>query len=270
MWYAPEPKEIHHVMANSIEQVQVTSNAVKPGSRQREFWAGVMAVAPLLLGAAPFGLIYGVLAVKIGLPTSLAQGMSVVIFAGSAQFITVQLLQDHSPLLVIIVTAAVLNLRHMLYSASLAPHLQHLHRGWKTLLAYLLTDEAYAVAITRYWRDDSPMVTAEQEQYPRQSIPKHWFVLGTGVGLWITWQASTAVGVFLGAQIPASWSLDFAAPLTFIALVMPALRDRAMVTAAIVAGIVALLTVAMPLKLGLVTAMVVGIGAGWAVQRLAR
>jgi 4-azaleucine resistance transporter AzlC len=206
-------------------------------------------------------MIYGVLAISIGLPTAAAQGMSSVIFAGSAQFITTQLLRDGAPLLVIVLTAAVLNLRHMLYSASLAPHLQQLNRGWQALLAYLLTDEAYAIAITRYWRD--------AERQPPVPIGRynHWYVLGAGLGLWVTWQGSTALGILLGAQIPAAWSLDFAMPLTFIAIVVPALRDRASVGAAVTAGVVVLLALAFPLKLGLVTAMVAGIFVGYVLDR---
>ncbi len=247
------------------EQSSNNSHRGAPESRQREFWAGVTGVAPLLLGAMPFGLIYGVLAITIGLPVLMAQGMSTVVFAGSAQFLTTQLLRDGAPLLVIIITAAVLNLRHMLYSASLAPHLQPLNRGWKALLAYLLTDEAYAIAITRYWQADGQHDSAQNS-----SKYKHWFVLGTGLALWITWQISTAVGIFMGAQIPDAWSLDFAMPLTFIAIVVPALRDRATLGSALVAGSVVVLALAMPLKLGLVTAMVLGILAGYAIERITK
>lgn len=225
-------------------------------SRTHEFLAGVSGVAPLLLGVVPFGLIYGVLAVNAGLPVTMAQSMSLVVFAGSAQFITTQLLQDGAPLLVILLTAVIVNLRHILYSASLAPYLQERNRGWKALLSYLLTDEAYAVVITRY---------AGKRMQDRTYA--HWYFLGTGLGLWITWQLSTAVGVFLGAQIPASWSLDFALPLTFIAITVPLLRDRALQATALVAGGVACLALTMPLKLGLVTAILVAIGVGYVVEQ---
>lgn len=228
-------------------------------SWQQALLRGVGAVTPLLLGAIPFGLIYGVLALNAGLPVGMAQGMSAIIFAGSAQFITTQLVRDGAPLLVLLATAAVVNLRHMLYSASLAPYLQHLGLGWKALLAYLLTDEAYAVVITRYV-GDNPHSTPKAANH-------HWYFLGAGLGLWITWQMSTAVGIFVGAQIPASWSLDFAMPLTFIAIVVPALKDRAVIVTALVAGAAILLTLAMPLKLGLVTAMMLGIGAGSFVEQ---
>lgn len=256
----------------------VQSSSQVPG-RWLELWRGAVAVAPLLLGAVPFGLIYGVLAANLGLPPLLAQGMSIIIFAGSAQFMTVQLLQAGAPLFVVAVTGIVLNVRHVLYSASLAPYLQPLNRLWKILLAYLVTDESYAVTITRFWHDSqisSPSLSSSASslsppQFESPIAParfRHWYVLGTSGGLWLAWQASTAVGIFLGAQVPAAWSLDFAAPLTFIALVATALRDRPTVVAAATAGVVVLLTIDMPLKLGLVTAMVAGIGAGWAVQVL--
>ena len=142
----------------------------------------------------------------------------------------------------------------MLYSASIAPHVQHLPARWKALIAYLLTDEAYAVAITRYNQPD------------KGGPSGHWYAFGAGFLLWATWQISTAIGVLLGALVPASWSLDFALPLTFIALVVPALRDRAMVTAAVVAGVVAVIAFAMPLKLGLITAVFAGIIVGLLVE----
>lgn len=225
-------------------------------SRRQELLAGLRGVAPILVGVIPFGLIYGVLAVSIGLPIPMAQSMSIIVFAGSAQFITTQLLDERAPLLVILFTAAVVNLRHLLYSASVAPYLQKLNLGWKALLAYLLTDEAYVVTISRY-------VT------PGNTAPHyaHWYFLGAGSGLWVTWQLSTAVGVFLGAQVPAVWSLDFTLPLTFIALIVPALKDRATGATALVAGAVAIFTLTMPLKLGLMTAILAAMAVGYGVER---
>jgi len=219
-----------------------------------EFLAGIKAELPILIGVIPFGMIYGVLALGAGVPPGAAQAMSVVVFAGSAQFIAAQLIGTGTPALVVILTGGIVNLRHMLYSASVAPHLKPLKSSWKWLLAYLLTDEAYAVSITHY-RDGSGILnpTAGFESV------KHWFFLGAGLALWSTWQASTAVGIFLGALIPASWSLDFTLALTFIALVVPALEDRASVMAALAAGVVAVLGVNMPLKLGLILAALVGI-----------
>lgn len=231
---------------------------------------------PILLGVAPFGMIYGVLALQAGLSPAAAQGMSSVLFAGSAQFIAVQLFAVGAPLGVIVLTAFVVNLRHALYSASVAPFVQHLPRRWKVLLAYLLTDEAYAVAITHYasltpspsaiggWESGSPRPQGEGQE----AKGSHWYFLGGGLALWTTWQISTAVGVFLGAQVPASWSLDFTLALTFIALVVPALKERPSVAAALSAGVMALIAYGLPYKLGLIAAAGVGIFVGmWAEGR---
>src|SRR4030065_1712488 len=103
------------------------------------FWVGVRAEFPLLVGVFPFGLIYGVLAIEAGLSLAQAQSLSWMVFAGSSQFLAAQLVHAAVPGMVIVITIAIVNLRHMLYSASLAPYLRKLSSGWKLLLAYLLT-----------------------------------------------------------------------------------------------------------------------------------
>ncbi|GAB4423502.1 MAG: AzlC family ABC transporter permease [Anaerolineales bacterium] len=220
----------------------------------KAFFAGVRAEFPLLIGVTPFGMIYGALALNAGLSPAPAQMMSSIVFAGSAQFITAQLIRDLAPGLVIVLTIAIVNLRHMLYSASIAPYVRGLPMRWKILLSYLLTDEAYAATIIHY----------EQEGETRTG---HWFFFGTGISLWATWQVSTAVGIFLGTTLPPDWPLDFALPLTFIAIVMPALKDRPAVAASLSAGAVALLAYSLPYKLGLILAALVGITVGTLLER---
>src|SRR5512147_1232148 len=134
-------------------------------------------------------MIYGALALNAGLSKLASQMMSSMVFAGSSQFITTQLVHEAAPGLVIVLTIAVVNLRHMLYSASLAPYLASLSTRWKILLSYLLTDEAYAPTILHY----------EKEGVTPYA---HWFLLGAGFALWLTWQISTALGIFLGTAIP--------------------------------------------------------------------
>ena len=242
-------------------------------SPRRQFLAGLRAELPILAGVIPFGMIYGLLALAAGLTPIQAQAMSAIVFAGSSQFITVQLVAAGAPALVIVLTGGVVNLRHALYSASVAPYLKPLNRLWKYLLGYLLTDEAYAVAITHYYANLDPrgLPTEGPDPVPDPSPDvgaasiaraEHWYFFGAGLALWTTWQLSTAVGVFLGAVIPESWPLDFAVPLTFIALLVPTLRDRAALAAAVIAGGVAILAVGMPLKLGLVAAALLGIAVG--------
>jgi 4-azaleucine resistance transporter AzlC len=219
-----------------------------------EFLAGVKSELPITLGVVPFGMIYGVLALAAGLPPVLAQAMSAIVFAGSAQFIGAQLMSAGTPAAILWLTTFIVNLRHLLYSASVAPHLRHLSPLWRWLLAYLLTDEAYVVTILHYGNKQIP------------ATEKHWYFLGAGLTLWCFWQASTAVGIFLGAQVPASWSLDFTLALTFIGLVVPALSDYPSAAAALSAGMVAVLAAALPYKLGLMLAAVVGIVVGMALE----
>lgn len=226
--------------------------------RSAHFLNGVKATLPILVGVAPFGMIYGVLAVQSGLAAGTAQAMSAFLFAGSAQFIIVQLIGAGTPWFIIVITAFIVNLRHALYSASLAPYVKHLSPLWKGLLAYTLVDEAYAVGITQYEKNGSQGA-------------QHWYMLGTGLAVWSCWQASTALGIFLGAQVPAEWSLDFTLALTFIALVVPVLKDRPMVLAAVSAGVTAVAAYALPYKFGLILAALVGIAVGlWSEQRWQR
>jgi predicted branched-subunit amino acid permease len=237
-------------------------------TRKRQFLAGVRDEAPILLGVAPFGLIFGALAISAGMPPALAQATSAIIFAGSAQFITAQLVGAGASGLVILMVVFVVNLRHALYSASVAPYVNHLGPAWKIVLAYLLTDEAYAVVITHY------ELTVGGSGDPGDSASpdrRHWYFLGAGLTLWASWQASTLTGLLIGARLPASWPTGFFLPLTFIALVVPALRDRPSVVAAAVAGMVGLVASGLPLKTGLLLAALAGIAAGmWTERRAER
>lgn len=231
----------------------------EPAATRREvFLAGAIAVAPMLAVVAPFGMIAGLTAVGTGLSALQAMFMSATVFAGAAQLAALQLMSEGAVPAVILLTALTINLRMMMYSASLAPHFQHLDRRWRLLLAGLLVDQNYALSINRYNRGDAGI-----------DMHGHWYFLGAGVVLWLTWQASTAVGVFLGAGIPRAWSLDFAVPLVFMVLLVPALRDRAHVAAAVVGGVVATLARGLPLHLGIVTGALSGIVAGCACERRA-
>ena len=217
--------------------------------QMKYFWAGIRAEIPLLIGVFPFGMIYGALAIGAGISTAASQMMSSIVFGGSSQFITTQLVSESAPGFVIVLTIAVVNLRHMLYSASLAPYLAPLSTRWKVLLSYLLTDEAYAPTIIKY----------EKDGYQPSS---HWFLFGAGLALWTIWQVSTALGIFLGAAIPVSWSLDFALPVTFIAMMVPVLKGRPYIAAALSAGLSALAAYSLPYRLGLILAAFVGIAVG--------
>jgi predicted branched-subunit amino acid permease len=150
-----------------------------------------------------------------------------------------------------VMTALVVNLRFAMYSASIAPHLKGVPLPMRLLLAYLLTDQAYAVSLVRFLE--------AKEMTPPSRV---WFYSGTAVALWVVWQAATVIGYFLGALVPKDWSLDFAVPLTFGALLISAVRNRADALAAAVGGTVALAAAGLPYNLGLVLGAALGIVSG--------
>lgn len=217
-------------------------------ARRREFLAGVRDQLPILLGVIPFGLIFGAVALGAGLSPVEVQGFSIFVFAGSAQFIAAQLVGAGTPPAIIVLTILVVNLRHVLYSATLAPYLSRLHRLWRWSLSWLLTDEAFATASIHFRRADNPAA--------------HWYLLGTGLTLWGTWQVSTTVGIAIGATVPPAWNLEFALPLTFLALLMPTLTDRPTWAAALCAGAAAVVLQGLPYGLGLLAGALTGILVG--------
>ena len=215
-----------------------------------ELGAGVKAALPLALSIVPFMAIFGVLMHAGGFSPLVAQAMSVLVFAG-AQLVAAQMLVAGAPAALIVATVATMNARHLLYSASIAPYLRQLALPWRLLLAYLLTDETYLLSMQRYEQSD-------------QSQHRQWFLLGAGLAVWTACQGSTALGSLLGAQVPAAWHLEFAAILTFLALLITSLRDRASRGAALVGGICGVLSVGLPFKLGLLLATGMGMLVGLA------
>ncbi|MDR0588508.1 MAG: AzlC family ABC transporter permease [Burkholderiales bacterium] len=223
-------------------------------TRRAEFWGGVFTELPLLLGVVPFGLVFGVLGLQSGLPAWATIAMSVIVFGGASQMIFVQLWGLATPVTVIAATVSVTNLRHVLYSAAVAPYLLHLPRHWKIILSYLLTDEAFAASLPRF---------REGAATPF----RHWFLLGAGVTLWTGWWVSTVLGVVLGRAIPERWGLDFSVTLTFITLTVMSIQRRSEAVAAIAAMATALLTRQLPFKLWILAAAVVGILCGVVARR---
>ncbi len=217
--------------------------------------AGVRDVSPILLGVVPFGLITGVVGVSVGLSELKTMGTSLIIFAGASQLVAMQLMAEHASLAVIILTGMVINARMFMYSASLAPHFKGMHPLKKALLAYALTDQAYAVSINRFDKSDA------------DEINKPLYYLGAAALMWFGFTSSTAIGAYLGTVIPAGWNLDFAIPLTFIALVVPAIKDKPALLAAVVAGIISLAANPLPYNLGLLLAAMAGIFAGYTLEK---
>jgi len=216
--------------------------------------AGALAAAPLMAGVVPWAIVAGVAMVSAGLSPAQSVAMSLLVFAGAAQLAVLPLLIVGAPLWVMYATALVVNLRYIIYSAVLAPYFEHLSRPWRVLLSYITVDGMFALYAGRFKPDDG-------------NAHKHWFYLGGSLLLWAAWQISSWIGIFAGAMIPKAWSLEFASTLGLIALLMPLLFDRAVVWGALAAGGVALVAVKLPLNLGLLAAVVVGVAVGLAVAR---
>jgi 4-azaleucine resistance transporter AzlC len=234
-----------------MTQAITKSNARAVPPLRSEFLAGARDTFPLIVGAIPFGIIFGTLAAGSGLSFAATMAMSAFVFAGSAQFIAVGLLAAGTGWPFIVLTTFVVNLRHALYSATLAPQVKHLSQRWQIPLAFWLTDETFVVAANRYNRSDiSPY--------------KHWYWLGSAVFMYANWQVCTWLGLTVGQLLPnaAAWGLDFAMPVTFIGMVVPYLKNRPMLAAVIVSGLVAVLAYPLPNKLGLILAALAGIITG--------
>ena len=211
------------------------------------FWRGCRAVSPLLPGVLPFAMIAGTTAIQLNMSLFAALSLSWIVFAGASQLAILAMLETQAPGFVVILTALAINLRFSMYSATLAPHLKELGGRKKALFAYLLTDQAFLLSL---------------QQYENKAVQPHAFYLGAATTLWLIWQLGTATGVALGRGLPEIWSLDFAVPLSFLALLVPAIKNKAGLAAALTAGITILWTRHLPLQLGLIAATILGVAAG--------
>ncbi|MGY8871671.1 MAG: AzlC family ABC transporter permease [Pseudomonadales bacterium] len=228
-----------------------TTLASSKKQRRHEFIGGAKATFPLIVGAIPFGIIFGTLAEPSGLSVIGALAMSIIVFAGASQFIVLGLLAAGAALPIIIATTFVVNLRHILYAANLVPKVRHLPQRWRILMAFGLTDETFAAVSNRYLQQDDIR-------------DAHWFYLGSFCAMYGNWVLCTAIGVALGELFPdmTEWGLDFAMSVTFIGMVVPYLKSKPMWACVIVAATMAIATAAMPHKLGLLVAAIAGIAVG--------
>ena len=213
----------------------------------REFWKGVLAQLPLQLGVVPFGLVFGVLGIASGLSAAQTILMSSIIFGGASQVVFAQLWSIGASPMVTGGSVAIINLRHIIYSASISRYITELSLRWRLILGYLLTDEAFAVSF---------------QEFENKNKFAHFHLLGGGLTLWIFWQISTIAGVFLGTKIPSGFNLEFAIPLTFIAIILPKLRSLAHLGAAITASFIAIFGQYLPNNLWIILAVIIGMVVG--------
>jgi predicted branched-subunit amino acid permease len=187
--------------------------------------AGAASILPLLVGVIPFGLVAGATPAADGLGVWAAIGLSTIVSAGASQLAVADVLADGGSALVATVAACTINLRMLLYSASLDPHLAHEPLGRRLGVAYFLTDQAYAVSISRWSSEDPPT--------PSRRLP---YYFGAGCTLWLAWQVCTVVGALAQAAVPDELPLDFAVPLVFLVLLVPAITSRPALVAATAGG----------------------------------
>jgi|TARA_B110000196_G_C21038250_1_gene611125 4-azaleucine resistance transporter AzlC len=226
--------------------------------RRTEFYSGIKSVFPILIGVIPFGLIFGILGLEAGFTSVQTLLMSSIIFAGASQVVFVQLFSSGALPVITILSVGIINLRHFLYSAAISKHLAHLPIKWKIPLAYLLTDEAFAVSIKR-------MSGEEDSKF------SHYYLLGSGITLWLTWQVSTLSGILLEKTIPEELNLGFAIPLVFLALIAPdVIKYRSHAICALSAGTFAIIFHNLPLNLWIIVSAIIGLLVGAIINKIDR
>ena len=220
-------------------------------SQKIEFTKGVIDTIPLIVGAVPFGIIYGTLSQSSDLSMYGALALSSIVFAGSSQFVALGLIASGSSIFIIIATTFLINLRHLLYSFSLRQHLSHLPQKWKIPLSFGLTDETFAVTFKHYSDNSSHNL-------------KHWYFLGSFLFFYLNWQIFTVVGIIFGSSFPEikDWGLEFAMSATFIGIVIPYLKSKPMIITAIASSTLVLILKDLPNNTGLIISSIIGISIG--------
>jgi 4-azaleucine resistance transporter AzlC len=231
-------------------------NPLSPSS-QAAFWRGVLVSLPIAVGIVPFALVTGIAGVNAGLSAVEVTAMSVLVFAGAAQLVALQLIGAGASIFFVWLATLVVNLRYLMYSSALARPLEALSSRMKLLAAFLMVDQNFALAVSQY-SSLGPRITP-------------WFYLGIGLVLWLVWVVCTYLGALLGARLPEAWSLDFVVPLCFLVLLVPAVQNRPSLFAALVGGLVSTALIGMPYRSGLFIGAVAGIWAGvWLENRQGR
>jgi len=218
--------------------------------RRAAFASGARAATPALMPTAIWGLVAGVAMIKTGLTTWQALAMTLLVYSGSAQMASLPLIAAGAPVWIALLTAGVVNLRFIVFSATLWPYFGRVPLGKRLLLGYLSADIGVAVFIARY-------ASAPAEQ--RGDLEQRWFFFGIVAATWLSWQPMSIAGILLAGAIPGHWGLEFAAILALIAITVPMFAGRPAIAGCITAGVVAVIAAALPLKLGLLLAVIAGV-----------
>lgn len=210
---------------------------------------------PLYIPAIPFALVIGLAIIDAGIDPFVGWSSSWLIFGGAAQLTLITLLGSGAAVIAAIAAALVVNARHIMYSAALAPVFQR-QRSWvRWLGGYLLLDQVFALAVLR--SDDDPAAFRT-------------YYLASGATFWVSWQLTTALGLLVGPVVPEEWGLVFAAPILFLGLVVIGIDRYPKTVAALVGAGVTYLAAGLPSRGGLLVGAFAGIVAGTLAERLRR
>ena len=215
---------------------------------------GFRAYLPLSVGLIPWAMVTGMAMVSVGFTPWQAIGMNVLVFAGTAQLGTLPLIAAGAPLWLIVVTALALNLRFVIFSAAIARAFDGVRMPTRWLAGHLLTDGVFATCLNRMLESNDP-----QWRLGYYLVPSFW--------CWVLWQAFALVGIFAADSIPRTWSLEFMATIALIVLLVPMVKSRPMLLAALAGGTSAVLLRGLPLRLGVIVAIIIGIAAGFLAEQ---
>lgn len=227
--------------------------APTPDVEEASWREGLKEGMPTLFGIGAWGLVVGIAMVKTGLTVPQALAMTLLVFAGSAQLASLPLILAGAPIWVIFLTATVVNLRFVIFSALLAPHFSHLPWKQRFALGYVAGDMTVALFLQRYPSED-------------WQAGKLSYLKGLLYPNWAAWQVGSIAGIFLGSAVPPEWELGFAGTLAIVCIMVPLIAGRAAAVGVAVASVVAVVAFNMPYKLGLLAAVVAGMVSAMAVD----
>ena len=220
-------------------------------TRKSAYRQGIIDSSPFILVIIPFATLFGVLATEAGLNVLETMAFSIVVIAGAAQFTALQLMQENTPTVIVLISALAVNLRMAMYSASLTPYIGAAPLWQRALCAYVTVDQSYVVGVSKFERE------------PDMTVPERVaYFMGAVTPIVPLWYVFTLVGALVGTRVPESWALDFAIPIAFLAMIAPMFRTAAHVVVALTAVVVALLAAGVPYSLGLIIAGIAGMIAG--------
>ena len=226
-------------------------------SKKQLYFKGMMDVAPHMLSVIPFGIICGAIGIELGFDPYLVYGMSIIIFGGASQIVFLQLLSGGASSLIAITSVGVINSRHLLYGAVLSEYLNKLSTIKKIFISYFIVDQGFAVSNIYFKKN-------------KEQNFNHYHLLGSGITLWLCWQISTIIGIYLGSIVPESLGLKFAIPLTFIAIIINELRKLDHLIVMIVSGLAATFFYNAPFKSYILISPLIGLFAAYLILKFKR